>query len=334
MGQADCWEGGLPRVEDEPFVRDILGFPAPDSEPLAPPEPEPGDEEEEGEGEESLSSRKDWQMTLSEVQAAQQGVNINFKAIEKRLNANERTFVSEAKGDLEQVLIILQRSVRPGQQPNSIQSIRGMSPLKESLRVMLTSAFYDGLQDLASEVGASKKFQALPRVKPRDAIAFLKRKAIVLTDALEAEILRDVRQLLISGVEQGMSTVEVTTALGVIFEKWLGSDVLRKGQAVSPYRLEAIARTNCLVGETLVSGAVVRAAYRRWYDGSVVDVVTKGGRKFTATPNHPMLSRRGWVGAGAVRAGPPRSWSDRNSPRCAYRDRPSTPGIARVGRRG
>lgn len=63
---------------------------------------------------------------------------------------------------------------------------------------------------------------------------------------------------------------------------------------------ERIVRTECLVGDTPVSGAVVRAAFRRRYEGPLVDVVTESGRKFTTTPNHPMLTRRGWVPTGAL----------------------------------
>lgn len=66
---------------------------------------------------------------------------------------------------------------------------------------------------------------------------------------------------------------------------------------------ERIVRTECLVGETPVSGAMVRAVFRRWYEGPVVEVITKGGRKFTTTPNHPMLTRDGWVGSGELRPG-------------------------------
>jgi intein/homing endonuclease len=33
------------------------------------------------------------------------------------------------------------------------------------------------------------------------------------------------------------------------------------------------------------------------------EVVTARGRKFSATANHPMLTRRGWVGAGSLRVG-------------------------------
>ena len=66
---------------------------------------------------------------------------------------------------------------------------------------------------------------------------------------------------------------------------------------------ERIVRTECLVGETPVSGAMVRAVFRRWYDGDVVDVITESGRKFTTTPNHPMLTTRSWVPSGKLHQG-------------------------------
>jgi GNAT superfamily N-acetyltransferase len=61
-----------------------------------------------------------------------------------------------------------------------------------------------------------------------------------------------------------------------------------------------IAQTECLPAESLIDGAVVRAVFRRWYEGPMVDVVTRLGRKFTATPNHPVLTGRGWIGLGEV----------------------------------
>lgn len=66
---------------------------------------------------------------------------------------------------------------------------------------------------------------------------------------------------------------------------------------------ERIVRTECLAGDTPVSGAVVRAVFRRWYEGPIVKIVTDGGREFTATPNHPMLTRRAWVGAHDLQPG-------------------------------
>jgi len=67
------------------------------------------------------------------------------------------------------------------------------------------------------------------------------------------------------------------------------------------WQAERIVRTECLPGDTLVSGAMVRAAHRRWYEGAMVEIVTQRGRSLSATPNHPMLTRRGWVGAGLLR---------------------------------
>ena len=74
-------------------------------------------------------------------------------------------------------------------------------------------------------------------------------------------------------------------------------------QGKPAYWSERIVRTECLTGDTPVSGAVVLAVYRRWHDGNVVEVVTERGRKFTATPNHPMLTRRAWVEAGGLKEG-------------------------------
>lgn len=67
-----------------------------------------------------------------------------------------------------------------------------------------------------------------------------------------------------------------------------------------PNRATVIARTECLPGDALVDGAYATAAYRRWYSGPMVTVRTKGGRKFTGTPNHPVLTPRGWVGLGQL----------------------------------
>jgi hypothetical protein len=60
---------------------------------------------------------------------------------------------------------------------------------------------------------------------------------------------------------------------------------------------ESLARTECLVGDTLVDSAMVTAVHRRAYNGPVIEIITSKGRKFTTTPNHPMLARSGWTGA-------------------------------------
>lgn len=66
------------------------------------------------------------------------------------------------------------------------------------------------------------------------------------------------------------------------------------------HRALTIARHECLPGEALVSGAVVRAITRRSYRGPLVEIRTARCRQFSATPNHPVLTLRGWLPAAAI----------------------------------
>jgi hypothetical protein len=59
---------------------------------------------------------------------------------------------------------------------------------------------------------------------------------------------------------------------------------------------------NCFLGGTRVSAAGVSAHFRRWYEGKVV-VIRVAGQDLAATPNHPILTRRGWVAIGALQVG-------------------------------
>jgi SPP1 gp7 family putative phage head morphogenesis protein len=42
----------------------------------------------------------------------------------------------------------------------------------------------------------------------------------------------------------------------------------------------------------------IKKAFRRWYDGELAELVTDSGKTVRATPNHPVLTRRGWVAIG------------------------------------
>lgn len=83
----------------------------------------------------------------------------------------------------------------------------------------------------------------------------------------------------------------------------LDTRVGKYAQAQLQYRGTMIARQECLSGETVVDGAVILAVYRRWYDGEIAEITTSDGRKFTTTPNHPMLTNRGWMAADHVHEG-------------------------------
>ena len=99
--------------------------------------------------------------------------------------------------------------------------------------------------------------------------------------------------------------VQNQLALSMIRNEGVGDAVRRiaaKGGVFDRerWRAERIVRTECLLGDALVDSAVVGAVHRRPYDGPVVEIITSRGRKLTATPNHPMLTRRGWVVAGEI----------------------------------
>lgn len=59
----------------------------------------------------------------------------------------------------------------------------------------------------------------------------------------------------------------------------------------------------CVLGETLVSSPGTELAHRRLYQGEVVTIRTTVGTEITITPNHPVLTRCGWVPAGLIREG-------------------------------
>ncbi len=55
-----------------------------------------------------------------------------------------------------------------------------------------------------------------------------------------------------------------------------------------------------LVAGTVVSGPAPRGAALRHWRGDLVDLSFASGQFLSATPNHPVLTRRGWVAAGAL----------------------------------
>lgn len=59
---------------------------------------------------------------------------------------------------------------------------------------------------------------------------------------------------------------------------------------------------SCFPYSTLVQGNVQRAS-RRWYDGYLIEVRLMDGRKLSGTPNHPVLTARGWVSLDLIKEG-------------------------------
>lgn len=60
---------------------------------------------------------------------------------------------------------------------------------------------------------------------------------------------------------------------------------------------------NCLPGSTLVVARGVVAATRYPYHGPIASIVTRDGYTLSGTPNHPILTDKGWVPIGALDKG-------------------------------
>ena len=59
----------------------------------------------------------------------------------------------------------------------------------------------------------------------------------------------------------------------------------------------------CIPGDSFVTAPGIQKIYRREYSGPVVVVRTKAGNNLTITPNHPVLTDKGWIPANRLEVG-------------------------------
>lgn len=61
---------------------------------------------------------------------------------------------------------------------------------------------------------------------------------------------------------------------------------------------------NCLLADShVLAVGGVSGASKRWFNGEIVIIKTAKGRELRCTPNHPILTLSGWVGAGFLNVG-------------------------------
>lgn len=149
----------------------------------------------------------------------------------------------------------------------------------------------DGLDTIARQIRDAGPFSAararnIARTETATAIGAGERSAAL--DSGEEE-----KSWLTSGGDRVCDICETNDADG-----WIGiNDAFSDGSDTIP------AHPGCLVGETLVAAVGVEASTARWYEGDVIILRTAGGHELTATPNHPILTPRGWVAAGQLETG-------------------------------
>lgn len=89
--------------------------------------------------------------------------------------------------------------------------------------------------------------------------------------------------------------IDGTFQLGDEEARWPGDELLSAGQRIN---------CQCVPSDTLVSpvGALL-AVSKMLYDGPLVELVTASGLRLKITPNHPVLSAKGWIAACQLKAG-------------------------------
>lgn len=66
---------------------------------------------------------------------------------------------------------------------------------------------------------------------------------------------------------------------------------------------DGLFHTNCVIGETLVTGPRPLATFSREYHGQVIVIRTASEIEITLTPNHPVLTPKGWVAVRMLQEG-------------------------------
>lgn len=61
------------------------------------------------------------------------------------------------------------------------------------------------------------------------------------------------------------------------------------------------AHPHCLVADTVITSGAVSKHFKRWFDGEIVTICTEGNSSITITPNHQILTQRGWIEAGSIK---------------------------------
>lgn len=81
---------------------------------------------------------------------------------------------------------------------------------------------------------------------------------------------------------------------------WLAADTARAADFGQAQIDAAILHQLCVPSGTVVTGPEVEAASTRWYAGEMIEIGTASGHFLACTPNHPVLTGRGWVTAGLL----------------------------------
>jgi len=187
-----------------------------------------------------------------------------------------------------------------------IKEGRGMPKIARELRP-LVGLTENQTQSIINYRRLLENKEKYPKLKPADINKKVQRYAgkthrrraatIARTETARAQNIGYVQGL----EDVGVTEVEFSASPGACGD-CLGLDETRYSAAEAKGIIPV--HPNCLPGDSLISPrGRITAASKRWYKGKIHIIKTATGRIIRATPNHPILSNRGFVPANSLDIG-------------------------------
>ncbi len=134
------------------------------------------------------------------------------------------------KGELDQTLV------------NNLQ-LKYQLQLQQTIREMLRESFTLGKEDAKKEIGTAKNYKV--KIPPTQAIEWFEKKSFYIKNILNEQLLKQIKQILITAMEIGEPLPETMAKIENIYEPFLGDDrIIIDEEQPKPYRIETLVRTN------------------------------------------------------------------------------------------
>lgn len=171
---------------------------------------------------------------------------VDFAQVSKQLDTLEQAAITAMRQVLGRMQMAFQQVVVDDLEDGQLDTVTAMTQvpmageLARALEDAMIEALGDGRAQVIAELSMARRFADYT---PRDALAYLRTKAVEMAGVVESRILGQVKASLLTALKSGEPLSDTTARLAQIFEPYIASGVVDPS-ITSPFRLEVIARTN------------------------------------------------------------------------------------------
>lgn len=218
-----------PQQDDEDHIRQVLSFPARQT-----PEPQVNRPTE-----------------VFQVRTPNRfEKQVNFARIERDLDGVETEARTQLQAILEdareEMVLYVSRNWDRGVALADTLKLTKMGDLQDGVSEFLRAAYGVGVSSARDEFAKmfSRTYQS-GFFTPREALRYFARKAVLISGILRDRLVEDGKRVILNAMKFGEPQRETIQKLRDLFEPYLGDPtVIRDDEAVAPYRLETVLRTN------------------------------------------------------------------------------------------